>query len=317
MTSRTVFNILLTTGGVLKQYKTKNIILSKNIVKIQTFSIIVGGKNCNANCPYCVSRMTGYEGMVSVETRWDRFTKACHYARINDVSTVILTGKGEPTLYPEEISKFLKELQEFNFPFIELQTNGLLLLEDRYDNYLKEWRELGLSTVSLSSVHFEQEKNREIFCPAREHYDVGELVKKLHGLGYSVRLSCLLMRQYIDSSEKVKKLIDMAKDWSVEQLSLRELALSEESECEKTYDWSKSHKLTEEEVLPIKEYITSHGVKVLSLMHGGEVYDINGQNVCITNALTKDESKEELRQIIFFPDGHLRYDWQYMGAILL
>lgn len=286
-------------------------------MKIQTFSIIVGGKECNASCPYCVSRMTGYEGMTSIETRWDRFTRACNYARINDVSTIILTGKGEPTLYPKEISEFLKELQKFEFPFIELQTNGLTLCGDNYDDYLKEWRELGLSTISLSIVHFDQKKNSEIFCPAREHYDIGKLVKKLHEFGFTVRLSCLLMREYIDSSEKVKELIGLAKDCSVEQLSLRELALSDRSQCEETYDWSKGHKLTKEELLPIKEYIKSHGVKVLTLMHGGEVYDVNGQNVCITNALTKDESKGELRQIIFFPDGHLRYDWQYRGAILL
>ena len=28
-------------------------------MKIQTFSVVVGGKKCNANCPYCISKMTG------------------------------------------------------------------------------------------------------------------------------------------------------------------------------------------------------------------------------------------------------------------
>lgn len=27
-------------------------------MKIQIFSIVVGGKKCNASCPYCVSKMT-------------------------------------------------------------------------------------------------------------------------------------------------------------------------------------------------------------------------------------------------------------------
>ena len=31
--------------------------------------------------------------------------------------------------------------------------------------------------------------------------------------------------------------------------------------------------------------------------------------------LTKDEM-DAIRQLIFFPDGHVRYDWKYPGAIV-
>jgi hypothetical protein len=47
------------------------------------------------------------------------------------------------------------------------------------------------------------------------------------------------------------------------------------------------------------------------------VYDIEGQNVCMTNSLTRDTNIENIRQIIYFPDGHIRYDWEYTGAVLL
>ncbi|MDO8598925.1 MAG: hypothetical protein Q7S02_02355, partial [bacterium] len=30
-------------------------------MKIQTFSIVVGTRACNARCPFCVSRMTGFD----------------------------------------------------------------------------------------------------------------------------------------------------------------------------------------------------------------------------------------------------------------
>ena len=55
----------------------------------------------------------------------------------------------------------------------------------------------------------------------------------------------------------------------------------------------------------------------MSLPHGAEVYDVAGQNVCISNCLTIEPDTDNLRQIIVFPDGHIRYDWNYEGAILL
>ena len=50
------------------------------------------------------------------------------------------------------------------------------------------------------------------------------------------------------------------------------------------------------------------------------VYDVNGQNVLLSLPLTKytrDTNPENLRKLIFFQDGHLRYEWEMEGGILL
>ncbi len=74
-------------------------------MKISTFTIVVGSAACNAACPYCVSKMTGKElGMKEPKVNWRNFDKACRLAQVNQVSTVLLTGKGEPTLFPEQFS---------------------------------------------------------------------------------------------------------------------------------------------------------------------------------------------------------------------
>ena len=65
------------------------------------------------------------------------------------------------------------------------------------------------------------------------------------------------------------------------------------------------------------KYLDANGKHLLNLVHGAKVYDVNGQNVCLTNALTINTNQDEIRQLIYFPDGHLRYDWQYEGAIIL
>ena len=67
----------------------------------------------------------------------------------------------------------------------------------------------------------------------------------------------------------------------------------------------------------IQSYLNTNGKQLMKLSHGATVYDVYGQNVCLTNSLTIDKDSDSIRQLIFFPDGHLRYDWQYKGAILL
>ena len=67
----------------------------------------------------------------------------------------------------------------------------------------------------------------------------------------------------------------------------------------------------------MEDYLVTNGTKLLELPHGAIVYDVNGQNVCFSNCLTRTDNPENIRQLIFFPDGHLRYDWEYKGAILL
>lgn len=55
----------------------------------------------------------------------------------------------------------------------------------------------------------------------------------------------------------------------------------------------------------------------MTLAHGAVVFDLDGQNLCLNQCLTVQPDAEEMRNLIFFPDGHLRYYWQYPGAILL
>ena len=98
-------------------------------MKIQTFSIIAGSEACNAHCPFCISKMTPPQG-VTLKTpavNWRNFRIGAQFAKQYGVTTTMITGKGEPTLFPEQITKYLEELRCFNFPFLELQTNGILL----------------------------------------------------------------------------------------------------------------------------------------------------------------------------------------------
>lgn len=293
-------------------------------MKIQTFTVVAGTKACNANCPYCISKMTPEIGMTTKDDiNWRNFDVACKFAMQNNVSTVLITGKGEPTLYPHQLTRYIDQLANYDFPFIELQTNGIKLYEEAHDcdtdiaNYLDTWYATGLTTIALSVVHYDNEKNAKILSPELEKYKLEDLIKTLHDFGFSIRLTVMLLRGYIDCHKQVGHLINFAKENKVEQVSIRNLGHPHISHNKDVLEWTSTHKLTKNQMRSIETSLNSVGSKIMTLSHGAVVYDVDGQNICLTDCLTIDKNSEDIRQLIFFPDGHLRYDWQYEGAIIL
>ena len=111
-------------------------------MKIQTMSIVVGGDACNAKCPFCIAKMTNDEtdSLKCDSINFRNLDKAILLAKQSGITTCILTGKGEPTLYIDEITEYLHRVGK-EFPFIELQTNGLKFADNRYiimDGALKQ-----------------------------------------------------------------------------------------------------------------------------------------------------------------------------------
>jgi len=285
-------------------------------VKIQTFSIVAGSAACNAKCPFCVSKMSPSNGVSLREPHINirNFRKACRLAKQCGVTTVMITSKGEPTLYPNQITKYLEALKEHAFPLIELQTNGILMSEDhkQYRRYLESWYAKELNTIAVSVVHYDAIRNREVYLPHKESYpDLPDFISYLHKRGFSVRLSCVLLDGYIDGPESLEKMIKFAKQHKVEQLSVRPVNKTDNISAPV---W---HALRPVQRRSIREYLKKVGTPLMNLVHGAMVYDVKGQNVCLTNSLTIDPASEDLRQLIYFPDGHLRYDWQYEGAVIL
>jgi len=290
-------------------------------MRIQTYTIVAGSEVCNARCPFCVARMTPTfdVGTKLPPVNWRNFKLGCRFAKDNGVSTVLITGKGEPTLYPDQISTFLRELQPFGFPFIELQSNGIMIAKQRVTAaQLREWYDLGLSVVALSVVHWQSERNREIYQPdAAAYYDLAELIRQLHGIGFSVRLSCTMLKGYVDSPAQLQELIDFARTHKVEQLTVRSVDKPREAADPGVAEYVERHAVPVQTIQAMREWLDARGTRLMELVHGAIVYDQRGQNVCLANCLTIDPGDERIRQLIFFPDGHLRYDWQYGGAILL
>lgn len=127
-------------------------------MKTHTFSVVVGTAACNAKCQYCVSKMT-CRAAKKHNVNWGRFKTACRIVEQarDGLVHVLLTGTGEPTLFPDDITAYLRVLKE-QFPLITLQTNGILLDFDQ----LETWRDQGLTQVCISIADTDADRSNEI-----------------------------------------------------------------------------------------------------------------------------------------------------------
>ena len=120
----------------------------------------------------------------------------------------------------------------------------------------------------------------------------------------------------VDSFDKVADFVSFCKDNNVEQFTARPI-VSCGNDRKDIYDWIEGHRIGEGEYVQIVEKFLKHSTKLRPLSHGAIVLDYKGQNLCLSNCLTESsEDETDIRQLIYFPDGHVRYSWNYEGAIL-
>lgn len=295
------------------------------------FTFPVGGPACDAKCPFCVSKMTGLPECGSWKKfvpSWNRFGVACEIAKKSpELTTALLTGKGEPTLYPELVTMYLDELKKRGgFPIVEMQTNGMNIASGKLDEEIVKWHELGLQTIAISVVHYEQEMNQKIYCngSGKDHYDLSSLIKKLHDIGYSIRMCVMLMKGFVDNFTDVQRTIEFAYGNEVEQLTFRNITVTDDKTCknEEVFNWTIAHQL--DDIESLYNYIKVNGTKIMELnfgatVYGMKMYDGGEQNICLSNCLTETDSEKSIRQLIFFPEGRGRigYSWQHEAATIL
>lgn len=297
-------------------------------MRIQTFSIVIGGTACDGACPFCVSHTTGFGPLPSVEVINVRnLRKATKFAQIGQCSTCLFTGKGEPTLYPQEIDYYLTQFQIMGnpFPFLELQTNGLRIASGALDDDLRRWLDQGLNTIALSVVDVDRENNKRIYLNHRdmEYPSLAETCHRIRNLGYTIRLCVMMHRGIVDSPAGITRVVEWCKEHRIAQLTIRPLRSASAAREDNEYaQYIRRWGLNDNDIIGARQWVQNHpqATQLLTLMHGANtanVYDVNGQNLCMSDCLTVEPSGDDIRTLIFYADGTLTYDWQYPGARLL
>lgn len=276
-----------------------------------TLTLIAGTRACPNKCPICISNMTNGNGIdyKEIPINIDALKQSIQIALNHNAKNVLITGKGEPTLYPAQISKYLIEMKDKPFDKREIQTEGSYVSQDGLINDLLEtWKYLGLNSIAISIFHYNSAKNQAMF-KNKNGYVISSLLSKLSRMKFNVRLSCVLTNNNVDNVEEVKNLINFCKDNDVMQLSLRTVDVPRNTNNIQAKEETLACRISEEKYSSIVEYVKT-GFFCDRLPHGAEVYEVDGQNVCITTGLTIDGGKDDIRQLIFFPQGILTCSWE-------
>jgi molybdenum cofactor biosynthesis enzyme MoaA len=270
-------------------------------LKAENLTISVPNLGCDKNCPYCVSRMTGY-----VENDYAKmlrnFKKVIHVARAAEVTSVLFTGKGEPTLAWREL---IELAGRFNFWPLELQTNGIKLARGD-DCLLAGLYDAGLDVIAVS-------------------IDNREELAAYEGLFSRIRQAGLTSRITVNVTDILgditfSHLLTYCRENAVTQLTLRRIVTPEDPKDEKTVGWIADH-VDDNEYLSLMEqarlHVSEHGKLIRTLNHGVEVYDCDGVSFSYSDYCIQERSLgSNIRSLIFLEDGHLYTSWNSRASIL-
>ena len=284
-------------------------------MKTLTYTIIAGNKSCPNDCPICISKMTPDYGIKykPIEVNWGKFEEATTIALNHKAENVLITGKGEPTLFPGQITQYMIRLYQKPFDRREIQTDGSLIAKGGlYDQFLDVWKDLGLNTISLSIYHHDKEKNKQVFQPrSGTYFNLPNLIERITSKDINVRLSCVMLDNYMDNVEEISNLIQFSKDNNVFQLTLRRADRPKHSLDETVASYVDKNRLSDNKFRSIYEWVEKEGDFCYNLPHGASVFELDGQNICLSSGLTKfKKGDEDVRQLIFFPQGWLTTSWE-------
>jgi len=308
------------------------------MLKIQSLSIAVPAE-CLNRCKYCVSKLHCHryanklqKGDSLLFGRYKQdFKDKLAFARDNKCNVMILTGTGEAILNRHYVNMVAAFNQEISEPFrcIELQTSGVLLLEDNGHKPNLKWLrdDIRVQTISLSlSSIWSSEQNAEYTCPQNKkaYVNIEKTCKAIKDYDFTLRLSLNMTDFYNDKSPE--EIFRRAKELGANQVTLRVLYNVEHpqnAQEREIHDWINQHSCNPEKIKEIYEYIKTHGRRLERLPFGATKYSVNGMSCIIDSDSMNSQSenikdevnsqseniKDEIKYLILQPDCKLRTHW--------
>lgn len=272
-------------------------------MKANNLSISIPNKGCNKSCPYCVSKIT-----PNVENNEKLFIKNIHkvkkMADITGVTSVSITGKGEPTLNMSNVYDVLHTFTEY---VTELQTNGKVF-EDKEDcnNLLYQLSLSGLNVIAFLIDTMEQFETLEYAFNKAWEYGIIPRV--------TINITNLLPEDIT-----FEKLLKTCKLYGVKQMSLRQVV--KPNNCEE----NKHTKWIDENVNPnmynrlIQEFQrkAEQFLFIRSLPYGAKLFDVKGISFTYFDYCIQDSSNgNDIRSLIYQQDGHCYTTWNNPASII-
>ena len=166
---------------------------------------------CNAHCPFCINPCRS-EGDTSFDINSFRDTL---YQIRNQISGISITG-GEPMLFPELVDDVISTVAEVFDHYIEtdIVTNGFNFRKVRELKHLDR-----LDSVHLSRHMIHDADNNKVFgIPVASVEEIRDVVSSLSDPA-KVTFNCILMKNGINSVERISEYLEFAADVNISNTS--------------------------------------------------------------------------------------------------
>jgi len=219
------------------------------------------------------------------------------------VSSVLVTGKGEPCLNMDLVLRFIREFNKYP---IELQTNGIFLNKNKH--HLIDMWNYGLDIVAVSVDEISQIR------------DFHSLFKGIRDLGMTVRL-CLNVTKKVNPSLAFNALVTLCRNNYVDQLLLRNITkpkFAKESGYTKWIDMNTSQQQYDTLVGQMNAYLKKFGRPLRKTAFGMEIWEYRGLSITKSSYCIQDSNHDaDIRSLIFMEDGHLYTNWDTQASRIL
>lgn len=281
-------------------------------MKATSMSINLAG-GCTARCPFCIAKMT-YQTPDNNGSLMASLPRAWRYAERNGIDTVMITGRGEPTISPS-FSAVVNQAWDHGIPVIEVQTNGWWVGEPR-GNAWKNLTMPALSTVAISLASIDPIKSASIMGLFVDLYKLPEDVKTLQTQHRKMVRLCLNLTKFDDPDD----ILAWCKEWAdrgINQITLHELSVPDNAlNADTNGKWISNNRMPEYRRESLARRVRELGTPMRSLGYGTTVYDLFGASVIVNECATDDPGLAEPRSVILQSDGHMYHSWNHTGSII-
>lgn len=284
------------------------------IEKIYSVSALVGNGKCNASCGFCAGE---YLRPQAKENKlYERNLEAAIKlsARYGGWS-LSLTSAGEPTCDTKALTNALEVYkkcadQGAYFPNVNLFTNGILLGDKNFcEEYLPQWKELGLNNVAVS-IHSENEREQAEVYGIKEYPNLETIVGNVEEQGLGVRGTLLLRKGGVDTPKKYETAVNTLIEKGMDNITSWPIGNPDATRTEDTPSRTNLFK--------IKRWLHKNANICHGHVWGGGVFDYKGNILRYTDYVTKHNPRKDfVRQLVVFQDGTVAYSWIKEGALCM
>ena len=249
---------------------------------------------CNAKCKYCSNQLSkpGKENfdLKKLEIVLKELNNKVNLNRIS------ITG-GEPLLYIDRLNNVLNKIFEvLPNARVTINTNGI-----NFKNIYKLDSLSKLEGIHISRHHYDDEVNDKIFgVKTATNKEIKELFNNVENKKL-IRLNCLLIKNKIDSEEKIEKYLDNASEIGVFRVGFVSL-MKVNDYCKKNY-------------INFNDLFNDLGKRFLKTKHlydtniceccNGIYLASNGNLIEYYARMTKELKCDYMRQLVYTPNNEL------------